>query len=224
MSEPTLFPEGGFLRLKIKLAYDGTNFSGWAKQPDRRTVQEEFEKAFSDKFSCKHTQAVTSGTVAQLVAMVAMGIKQGDEVITQAHTFVATVESILAIGAVPVIVDVDDTYNIDPISLENAITSKTKAIIGVPLYGKPFDIDAVIKICQENNLFLIEDVSFFFLNTVDRDWIKSDFTRCFINHKSHCSIDNFFISYLCGCAVQPFENSVSHIIYCFINCNEMVLS
>ena len=64
----------------------------------------EFEKKFSEKFNCKYTQAVTSGTVAQLVAMLSMGIKAGDEVITQAHTFVATVESILAIGAVPVIV------------------------------------------------------------------------------------------------------------------------
>ena len=71
----------------------------------------DFEKNFSKALKVNYSQAVTSGTVAQLVAMLAMGIKRGDEVITQAHTFVATVESILAIGATPVIVDIDETYN-----------------------------------------------------------------------------------------------------------------
>jgi 8-amino-3,8-dideoxy-alpha-D-manno-octulosonate transaminase len=117
----------------------------------------EFEKAFSVKFSCKHTQAVTSGTVAQLVAMVAMGIKQGDEVITQAHTFVATVESILAIGAVPVIVDVDDTYNIDPIALENAITSKTKLIVPVHMLGNPASMDKILEIGKKYGIPVLED-------------------------------------------------------------------
>lgn len=117
----------------------------------------EFEKAFSDKFSCKHTQAVTSGTVAQLVAMVAMGIKQGDEVITQAHTFVATVESILAIGAVPVIIDVDDTYNIDPIALENAITSKTKLIVPVHMLGNPASMDKILEIGKKYGIPVLED-------------------------------------------------------------------
>lgn len=117
----------------------------------------EFEKAFSNKFSCKHTQAVTSGTVAQLVAMVAMGIKQGDEVITQAHTFVATVESILALGAVPVIVDVDDTYNMDPIALENAITSKTKLIVPVHMLGNPASMDKILKIGKKYGIPILED-------------------------------------------------------------------
>ncbi len=117
----------------------------------------EFEKAFSDKFSCKHTQAVTSGTIAQLVAMVAMGIKQGDEVITQAHTFVATVESILAIGAVPVIIDVDDTYNIDPIALENAITSKTKLIVPVHMLGNPASMDKILEIGKKYGIPVLED-------------------------------------------------------------------
>lgn len=117
----------------------------------------EFEKAFSNKFSCNHAQAVTSGTVAQLVAMVAMGIKQGDEVITQSHTFVATVESILAIGAVPVIVDVDDTYNIDPIALENAITAKTKLIVPVHMLGNPASMDKILEIGKKYKIPVLED-------------------------------------------------------------------
>jgi 8-amino-3,8-dideoxy-alpha-D-manno-octulosonate transaminase len=117
----------------------------------------EFEKYFSEKFKCSYTQAVTSGTVAQLVAMVAMGIKQGDEVITQAHTFVATVESILAIGAVPVIVDVDDTYNIDPIALENAITSRTKLIVPVHMLGNPASMNKILEIGNKYGIPILED-------------------------------------------------------------------
>jgi len=117
----------------------------------------EFERAFSEKISCNFTQAVTSGTVAQLVAMVAMGIKRGDEVITQAHTFVATVESILAIGAVPVIVDVDDTYNMDPIALENAITNKTKLIVPVHMLGNPASMDKILEIGKKYSIPVLED-------------------------------------------------------------------
>ncbi len=117
----------------------------------------EFEKKFSEKFNCGYTQAVTSGTVAQLVAMLSMGIKAGDEVITQAHTFVATVESILAIGAVPVIVDVDDTYNMDPKLLENAITEKTKLIVPVHMLGNPASMDEILAIGRKNNIPVLED-------------------------------------------------------------------
>jgi len=117
----------------------------------------EFEKAFSEKLECKHTQAVTSGTVAQLVAMVAMGIKAGDEVITQAHTFVATVESILAIGAIPVIVDIDDTYNMDPIALENAISAKTKLIVPVHMLGNPASMDKILAIGKKYGIPVLED-------------------------------------------------------------------
>jgi 8-amino-3,8-dideoxy-alpha-D-manno-octulosonate transaminase len=117
----------------------------------------EFEKLFSLKIGAKYTQAVTSGTVAQLVAMVAMGIKPGDEVITQAFTFVATVESILAIGAVPVIVDVDDTYNMDPKALENAITDKTKLIVPVHMLGNPCAMNEILAIAQKHNIPVLED-------------------------------------------------------------------
>ena len=117
----------------------------------------EFEKLFSAKIGVQHTQAVTSGTVAQLVAMVAMGIKAGDEVITQAFTFVATVESILAIGAVPVIVDVNDTYNMDPDELEKAITPRTKLIVPVHMLGNPCDLDRIMEIANRHNIPVLED-------------------------------------------------------------------
>jgi 8-amino-3,8-dideoxy-alpha-D-manno-octulosonate transaminase len=117
----------------------------------------EFERKFSEKAEVGHTQAVTSGTVAQVVAMLAMGIKPGDEVITLAFTFVATVETILCIGAVPVIVDVDDTYNMDPKALEQAITSKTKLIIPVHMLGNPADMDPINEIAKQHGIPVLED-------------------------------------------------------------------
>lgn len=117
----------------------------------------EFEKQFSEKIGAKHTQAVTSGTVAQLVAMVAMGIKPGDEVITQAFTFVATVESILAIGAVPVIVDIDETYNMDPVALENAITDKTRLIVPVHMLGNPCAMTEILAVAEKHGIPVLED-------------------------------------------------------------------
>ena len=117
----------------------------------------EFEKEFSKKLGCNYSQAITSGTVAQLVAMLAMGIKRGDEVITQSHTFVATVESILAIGAKPVIVDIDDTYNMDISDLENAITEKTKLIVPVHMLGNPCKMDEIMNISKKYNIPVLED-------------------------------------------------------------------
>jgi 8-amino-3,8-dideoxy-alpha-D-manno-octulosonate transaminase len=130
---------------------------GFVNLRNNRYRVREFETAFSAKIGTQYTQATTSGTVAQLVAMHAMGIKAGDEVITQAHTFVSTVETILAIGAVPVIVDVDDTYNMDPAELEKAITEKTKLIIPVHMLGNPASMDQILAIAKRYQIPILED-------------------------------------------------------------------
>tara|TARA_B100000989_G_scaffold68850_1_gene48009 strand:- start:28510 stop:29676 length:1167 start_codon:yes stop_codon:yes gene_type:complete len=117
----------------------------------------EFENKFSSKIGSKFTQATTSGTVAQAIAMLAMGVGKGDEVITQSHTFVATVESILAIGATPVLVDIDETYNMCPISLENAITNRTKLIVPVHMLGNPARMNEIQKIADKYDLAVLED-------------------------------------------------------------------
>ncbi len=117
----------------------------------------EFEKKFAEKLEVKYAQAVTSGTVAQIVAMLALGIKPGDEVITQAFTFVATVETIIAIGATPVIVDVDETYNMDPDELKKAINSKTKLIIPVHMLGNTAKMEEILEIASQHNIPVLED-------------------------------------------------------------------
>jgi 8-amino-3,8-dideoxy-alpha-D-manno-octulosonate transaminase len=89
--------------------------------------------------------------------MLAMGVRPGDEVITQSFTFVATVEAILAIGAIPVIVDIDDTYNMDPFELEKAITQKTRLIIPVHMLGNVAEMDAIQTIAKRYGIPILED-------------------------------------------------------------------
>ena len=97
----------------------------------------EFEKAFAEYTGAGYAQAVTSGTAALKVALAALGVGIGDEVITQGFTFVATWEVILDIGALPIFTEVDQTLNMDPADLEKKITNKTKAIIPVHMLGAP---------------------------------------------------------------------------------------
>ena len=119
---------------------------------------EEFEKKFADYCNTSHCSAVNSGTSALHLALIAAGIKAGDEVIVPANTFIATAWAVSYVNAIPVFVDcTPDTWNIDPQKIEEKITKKTKAIIGVHLYGQPFDVDAVKSIADAHRLILIED-------------------------------------------------------------------
>jgi len=109
---------------------------------------------------CKHGIGVSSGTDALLVSLMALGISEGDEVITSPFTFFATVGAILRVGAKPVFVDIDPvTFNMDTTKLENAITDKTKAIIPVHLFGQAVEIDAIEKISDQRGFYVIEDTA-----------------------------------------------------------------
>jgi perosamine synthetase len=117
-----------------------------------------FEEKFSAYIGVKNSIAVSNGTIALDLALKALDLTPGDEVISPAFTFIATSNSILYQGLKPVFSDVDPkTFNIDPESLSERITPKTKAIVGVHLYGQPFDLKAVQQICDDKDLILIED-------------------------------------------------------------------
>lgn len=121
---------------------------------------EQFENEYADYCNCKYAVGVGSGTAALWAALLAMDVGEGDEVITVPNTFIATVEAIYMAGAETVFVDVDEkTYNMDPEKLKDAITSRTKAIIPVHLYGQPADMDPIIEIAKEHGLYVIEDAS-----------------------------------------------------------------
>ncbi len=117
-----------------------------------------FEKEFAQYCGSSYCLATNSGTSALFLALNALDIKQGDEVITTPHTFIATGEVITETGADIKFIDIDErTYNIDPRKLEPAITSKTKAIIAVHLYGYPCAMNAIVPIAKKYNLYVIED-------------------------------------------------------------------
>jgi dTDP-4-amino-4,6-dideoxygalactose transaminase len=118
----------------------------------------EFEREFAEYCEVKHCVALNSGTSALHLAMLAAGVGRGDEVITTANTFIATVEAISYTGARPVFVDIDPaTGNIDPKQIDGAITCHTKAILPVHLYGRPVDLDAILRIADRRGLAVIED-------------------------------------------------------------------
>ena len=167
-----------FLETKSQKAKKSIDFANLKKQYFK--YQPELEKAMDDvlnstsyimgdavkeletsleKFTgVKHAVTCSSGTDALLLAMMALDIKPGDEIITTPFTFIATAETIAFLGAKPVFVDIDEkTYNIDPNKIEEKITSKTKAIIPVSLYGQPAGMDAIQTIADNHNLKVIID-------------------------------------------------------------------
>lgn len=120
----------------------------------------ELESVLAEFIQVQHAITVASGTDALLIALMALGIKTGDEVITTPFSFFATAEVIALLGAKPVFVDIDpSTYNIDASQIESAITHKTKAIIPVSLYGQCPDIDAINAIAIKHNIPVIEDAA-----------------------------------------------------------------
>ncbi len=117
----------------------------------------EFEAEFRRYMGCAYALGVASGSAALRVALAALGIRRGDEIITQAFTFVATVEAILEAGGVPVIAEVDASLNMDPRDLEARITDKTRAVIPVHMLGVPARMDEIMTIASKKNIPVLED-------------------------------------------------------------------
>lgn len=119
-----------------------------------------FEEAFANYCGVKHGIAVCNGTVAIHLALTAIGIGKGDEVIIPSFTMISTAFAVCYVGAMPVFVDADkDTWNIDTEKIEEKITSKTKAIIPVHVFGNPCNMDAIVDIAKKHDLFIVEDAA-----------------------------------------------------------------
>ncbi len=133
----------------MRYGFDGLRNGIWKAK--------ELEKELQDYMKVKHAQLVSSGTAALTVALSSAGIGAGDEVIIPSFTFVATFESILALDAVPVVVEIDDTLTLSPKAVEEAISNKTKAVMPVHMCGSMADLNTLKEICNAKGLLLIED-------------------------------------------------------------------
>jgi len=135
----------------MRYGFDGMRKGHWKAK--------ELELKLQDQLQVKHAQLVSSGTAAVSIALASAGIGSGDEVIMPTFTFVASFEAIMMLGAIPILVEIDDTLTLDPEAVKKAITSKTKAIMPVHMCGSMANLDALQSICKAHNLILIEDSS-----------------------------------------------------------------
>ena len=133
----------------MRYGFDGMRNGHWKAK--------EMEALLAERMQVKHAQLVSSGTAALTVAMASCGVGAGDEVIMPVFTFVASFEAVLKLGAVPVLVDIDDTLTLDPGAVREAITERTRVVMPVHMCGSMADLDELQKICTEHNLLLIED-------------------------------------------------------------------
>ncbi|MEO7530066.1 MAG: DegT/DnrJ/EryC1/StrS family aminotransferase, partial [Sediminibacterium sp.] len=133
----------------MRYGFDGPRKGIWKAK--------ELEQAITQVFGSKYAQLTSNGTAALTTAMAALGVGFGDEVIMPSFTFVASFEAVLSVGAIPVLVEIDETLTLDPEAVRAAITPKTKCIMPVHMCGSMADLDALKQICDEHKLILLED-------------------------------------------------------------------
>ncbi len=133
----------------MRYGFDGPRKGIWKAK--------ELEAAVCETFGCNHAQLTANGTAALTTAMAALNIGAGDEVIMPAFTFVASFEAVLSVGAIPVLVNIDESLTLNPDAVLAAITPKTKCVMPVHMCGSMADMDALVKICKEHHLILLED-------------------------------------------------------------------
>ncbi|WP_299106848.1 DegT/DnrJ/EryC1/StrS family aminotransferase [uncultured Winogradskyella sp.] len=179
----------------------------------------QFQKNLEDYLGVKHVIPCANGTDALQIAMMGLGLKPGDEVITADFTFAATVEVIALLQLTPVLVDVDPvTFNIDVDAIKKAITPKTKAIVPVHLFGLPADMDAIMDLAKEHNLYVIEDNA----QGIGADYTHKDGSKTKTGAIGDVASTSFFPSKNLGCygdggAIFTNDDDLAHTIRGIVN-------
>ncbi|MCR4034034.1 MULTISPECIES: DegT/DnrJ/EryC1/StrS family aminotransferase [Flavobacterium] len=179
----------------------------------------QFQKNLEDYLGAKHVIPCANGTDALQIAMMGLDLKPGDEVITADFTFAATVEVIALLQLTPVLVDVDMVnMNIDIEAVKKAITPKTKAIVPVHLFGRAANMDAIMEIAVEHNLYVIEDNA----QAIGADYISKSGTKSKVGTIGHVAATSFFPSKNLGCygdggAIFTNDDKLAHIIRGIVN-------
>ena len=178
-----------------------------------------FQKELENYLNVKHVIPCANGTDALQIAMMGLSLKPGDEVITADFTFAATVEVIALLQLTPVLVDVDpDTFNIDTEAIRKAITSKTRAIVPVHLFGQCADMDGIMEIANEHNLYVIEDNA----QAIGSTYTFKDGSKVKAGGIGHVAATSFFPSKNLGCygdggAIYTNDDNLAHIIRGIVN-------
>ena len=178
-----------------------------------------FQAELEAYLGVKHVIPCANGTDALQIAMMGLGLKPGDEVITADFTFAATVEVIALLGLTPVLVDVDPiTFNIDVDAIERAITPKTKAIVPVHLFGLAADMDAIMALAKKHDLYVIEDNA----QGIGADYTSADGTKTKTGAIGHVASTSFFPSKNLGCygdggAIFTNDDDLAHTIRGVVN-------
>ncbi|NNC69554.1 MAG: DegT/DnrJ/EryC1/StrS family aminotransferase, partial [Flavobacteriaceae bacterium] len=198
-----------------KAVIDVIESSAFINGPQVKSFQANLEKYLD----VKHVIPCANGTDALQIAMMGLGLEQGDEVITADFTFAATVEVIGLLKLTPVLVDVEkDTFNIDINALKKAITSKTKAIVPVHLFGQCANMEAILEIAKEHNLYVIEDTA----QAIGADYTFSDGTMKKAGTMGDVGTTSFFPSKNLGCygdggAIFTNDDELAHILRGMVN-------
>jgi len=183
-----------------------------------------FQLEFESYLNVKHVIPCANGTDALQIAMMAVGLKPGDEVIVPAFTYVATAEVIALLGLIPVMVDVDaDTFNINIESIKAAITDKTKCIVPVHLYGQAADMEAIMKIAEEYKLWVIEDNA----QAIGSDYTFSDGRKVKTGTIGHIGCTSFYPSKNLGCygdggAIMTNDDALGALLHKIANHGQSV--
>jgi len=179
----------------------------------------QFQKSLEDYLGVKHVIPCANGTDALQIAMMGLDLKPGDEVITADFTFAATVEVIALLQLTPVLVDVDlDNMNISLERIKAAITPKTKAIVPVHLFGRAVNMDAIMALANEHNLYVIEDNA----QAIGADFISASGAKTKVGTIGHVGATSFFPSKNLGCygdggAIFTNDDTLAHIIRGIVN-------
>ncbi len=180
---------------------------------------QQFQKDLEDYLQVKNVIPCANGTDALQIAMMGLGLKPGDEVITADFTFAATVEVIALLQLTPVLVDVEpDTFNIDPEAIKKAITPKTKAIVPVHLFGQVANMDAIMEIAEEHNLYVIEDNA----QAIGGNYHNKEGETYKTGAIGHIGATSFFPSKNLGCygdggAIFTNDDKLAHTIRGIVN-------
>ncbi|MFC3334345.1 DegT/DnrJ/EryC1/StrS family aminotransferase [Flavobacterium palustre] len=179
----------------------------------------QFQKALESYLGVKHVIPCANGTDALQIAMMGLDLKPGDEVITADFTFAATVEVIALLQLTPVLVDVDlDNMNISLERIKAAITPKTKAIVPVHLFGRAANMDAIMALANEHNLYVIEDNA----QAIGADFVSASGAKTKVGTIGHVGATSFFPSKNLGCygdggAIFTNDDALAHIIRGIVN-------